>query len=142
MISKEARRNFILETITETEVANQAELVERLTAAGFSVTQASVSRDLQELGVAKRDGRYTIDGRAARNFGPISLVTSGDSLLILRCLPGIASAIAVEIDKMDLNEIAGTLAGDDTIFIAARTSSDRSGIVTRIKSLYGGIEEL
>lgn len=141
MISKEARHNFILDTITERPIANQAELVADLTAAGFSVTQASVSRDLHELGVAKREGRYTIAGKTAQNFGPISLLTSGDSLLILRCLPGIASAIAVEIDKANLVEIAGTLAGDDTIFIAVRTTADRSRIAKRLKSLFGGIEE-
>ncbi|HQZ82247.1 MAG TPA: hypothetical protein PLR83_03425 [Pyrinomonadaceae bacterium] len=141
MVSKEARHSYILEAISETPIVNQAELVESLTAAGFSVTQASISRDLHELGVAKRDGRYAIERNALVSYGPIRLRVSGDSLLILRCLPGVASAIAVEIDRADIPEIAGTLAGDDTIFIAASTSADRSQIAAKFRQIFGGIEE-
>ncbi len=140
MFSKEARHNYILEAISDVPISNQAELVENLTAAGFSVTQASISRDLHELGIAKRDGRYALE-RTAAAFGPISLRTSGDSLLVLRCLPGIASAIAVEIDRANMSEIAGTLAGDDTIFIAARTSADRPLIAAKFRQIFGGIDE-
>lgn len=141
MVSKEARHNYILDAISEKTIVNQAELVENLTAAGFSVTQASISRDLHELGVAKRDGRYALSHSSAANYGPLSLRTSGDSLLIVRCLPGVASAIAVAIDKADIPEIAGTLAGDDTIFVAAGTAADRSAIATKFRILFGGIED-
>lgn len=141
MFSKEARHNHILEAISEVPISNQAELLESLTAAGFSVTQASISRDLHELGIAKRHGRYALERTATAAYGPISLRTSGDSLLVLRCLPGIASAIAVEIDRANISEIAGTLAGDDTIFIAARTSADRPEIAARFRQLFGGIHE-
>jgi len=142
MFSKEARHNYILEAISEAPIGNQGELVESLTAAGFSVTQASISRDLHELGIAKRDGRYALDRNPMPSYGPISLRTSGDSLLVLRCLPGVASAIAVEIDRADIPEIAGTLAGDDTIFIAASTSADRKQIAAKFRQLFGGIDEV
>lgn len=141
MFSKEARHNYILDAISGTPISNQAELVANLIAAGFSVTQASISRDLHELGIAKREGRYARERTASAAYGPISLRTSGDSLLVLRCLPGIASAIAVEIDRANIPEIAGTLAGDDTIFIAASTSADRSQIAARFRLLFGGIDE-
>ncbi|KXJ99544.1 MAG: ArgR family transcriptional regulator [Acidobacteria bacterium OLB17] len=142
MVSKEARQNFILRAIGENTIANQAELVDSLTDAGFSVTQASVSRDLHELGIVKRDGRYVLERPSRPAYGPISLVHSGDSLLVVRCLPGVASAIAVEIDKAALPGVAGTLAGDDTIFIAALSSSDRERIAEKLHDLIGAVDEI
>ncbi|MBX3282255.1 MAG: arginine repressor [Acidobacteria bacterium] len=142
MISKDARHNFILQKVEENRIANQAELVESLRSAGFAVTQASISRDLQELGIVKQDGHYAISRTPAPNYGPLSLSRSGDSLLILHCLPGIASAIAVEIDKARIPEIAGTLAGDDTIFIASRTAKGRAAITATFRHLFGDIDEV
>ena len=101
---------------------------EQLERAGVSATQSSVSRDLEELGVVKHHGRYALphaNGDSTR--GLLSLDVAGDVLVVAKCLPGRASAVAVEIDDAAIPEIVGTLAGEDTIFIAVA----RSKVTTR-----------
>src|SRR5206468_8128518 len=102
--------------------------------AGVPATQSSVSRDLEELGVVKHHGSYAFpraNGDSAR--GLLSLDVAGDVLVVARCLPGRASAVAVEIDDAALTDIVGTLAGEDTIFIAAR---DRKAQRVAMKKIW------
>jgi transcriptional regulator of arginine metabolism len=132
---KERRQQRLLSLIRAKPVSTQGELVGHLTRAGFAATQSSVSRDLEELGIVKADGRYTIprqtNGAAAR--GLLSLDVAGDALVVARCEPGLASAVAVEIDRAALAEIVGTLAGEDTIFIAV---AERKAQRTAIKKIW------
>src|SRR6185503_1843678 len=118
-MQKSVRQQRILSLIRARPIGTQGELAARLQQAGVPVTQSSVSRDLEELGVVKHRGRYTIpraDGAAAR--GLLSLDLAGDVLVVARTEPGLASAVAVQIDGAVIPEIVGTIAGEDTIFVA------------------------
>ena len=113
-------------------IATQQKLLRLLERAGVPATQSSVSRDLEELGIIKHRGFYRLpqapDAASAR--GLLSLVPVGDCMLVARCEPGLASGVAIEIDHARISEITGTIAGDDTIFVAlARPNLQR--IATR-----------
>src|ERR671918_1068621 len=120
-MNKRERQQKILDLIRAKPVGTQEDLRTLLERSGVPSTQSSVSRDLEELGVVKQHGHYTLprtNGAAAR--GLLSLDHAGESLVIARTLPGLASAVAVEIDGAAIPEIVGTIAGEDTIFIAVR----------------------
>ena len=105
---------------------------------GVPATQSSVSRDLEELGVVKHHGHYTLprtNGAAAR--GLLSLDHAGESLVIARTIPGLASAVAVEIDAAAMPEIVGTIAGEDTIFVAVREAKAQRTVIRKIWELFG-----
>ncbi|HET6850745.1 MAG TPA: hypothetical protein VFH46_00405, partial [Pyrinomonadaceae bacterium] len=105
---------------------------------GVPATQSSVSRDLEELGVVKHHGHYTLprtNGAAAR--GLLSLDHAGDSLVIARTFPGLASAVAVEVDAAAIPDVVGTIAGEDTIFIAVRDAKAQRAAVKEIWKLFG-----
>ena len=119
-------------------IGTQGELAARLQQAGVPVTQSSVSRDLEELGVVKHRGRYTIpraDGAAAR--GLLSLDMAGDVLVVARTEPGLASAVAVQIDGAVIPEIVGTIAGEDTIFVAVSERKHQRVAIRKIWELFG-----
>lgn len=128
---KGRRHEVLLKVISAEKIASQTELADRLRSRNFDVTQASISRDLDELGVIKVSGVYTLPKppRGAAIFGLWSLETSGDSLIVAKCDPGLASAAAVKIDAARIPEIIGTIAGDDTIFIAVKDAkAQRAGV--------------
>ena len=136
MIKRE-RQKRILNLIRASRIGTQDELREHLERAGVAATQSSVSRDLDELGIVKHHGFYALpqaNGDAAR--GLINLDTAGDVLVIAKCLPGRASAVAVEIDDAAISEIVGTLAGEDTIFIAVREQKAQRAAMKRIWELF------
>ncbi len=119
-------------------ITTQEELKSLLEKAGVAATQSSVSRDLEELGVVKHHGHYTVtrvNGAAAQ--GLLSLDMAGDNLIVARTEPGLASAIAVQIDGAAIPEIVGTLAGEDTIFIAVRESKTQRTAMKKIWELFG-----
>ena len=120
-MQKTLRQKRLLSLIKGKPFATQGELRDSLERAGVPATQSSLSRDMEELGIVKHRGHYTVpksNGAAAR--GLLSLDLSGDNLVIARTEPGLASAVAVEIDGAAISEIVGTLAGEDTIFVAVR----------------------
>jgi transcriptional regulator of arginine metabolism len=134
-VEKRRRRDIIRELIESQPPASQKELVDLLTARGVKVDQSTISRDLRELGVVRlpgADGRsvYGFPGehvgpaagdelrRGARDF-VIGIEASGN-LVILRTAPGNAQAMAAILDRTHLEEVAGTVAGDDTIIIVVR----------------------
>jgi transcriptional regulator of arginine metabolism len=132
------RQQKALGLIQVRRITTQQELMRLLEQAGFPATQSSVSRDLEELGVVKQRGFYivpqTADGASAR--GLISLAPAGDFMLVARCEPGLASAVAVEIDRAKLVEIAGTIAGEDTIFIALHNAKLQPTAARKIWELF------
>ena len=137
-MQKNLRQKKLLSLINSKPFATQAELRDYLEKAGVPATQSSLSRDLEELGVVKHHGHYTIpraNGAAAR--GLLSLDLSGDNLVIARTEPGLASAVAVEIDRAAIAEIVGTLAGEDTIFVAVREQKAQRVAMKRIWELFG-----
>ena len=140
------RRRAILELVSSRRVANQLELVALLTARGIEATQSSVSRDLRFLGVGKIGGFYALPGgrepgaesrrelletarflRGARPAGP--------NLTVVITAVGAAQAVARAFDNAAWPEVVGTLAGDDTIFIATANAADQSRFLDRLGSL-------
>jgi transcriptional regulator of arginine metabolism len=137
-MNKRERQQKILGLIQAKPVGTQEDLRALLESAGVPATQSSVSRDLEELGVVKHHGHYTLprtNGAAAR--GLLSLDHAGDTLIIARTVPGLASAVAVEIDAAAIEEIVGTIAGEDTIFIAVRDAKAQRAAVKEIWKLFG-----
>ena len=129
------RQKLIAEFIRSDQVGSQEEVTARLAEHGFAVTQATVSRDLDQLGAVKvkRGGasRYALpdqlgsDDRAGNRLSRLVVewVQSADlagNLVILKTPPGSAHLVAFAIDQARLLDVAGTIAGDDTIFVAVR----------------------
>lgn len=136
-MNKRDRQQRILSLIQAKPIGTQEDLRALLESAGTPATQSSVSRDLEELGIVKYHGHYTLpraDTATAR--GLLSLDQAGDSLVIARTLPGLASAVAVAIDAAALPEVVGTIAGEDTIFIAVRDAKAQRPTIKQIWELF------
>lgn len=126
------RRRLIADWLREQQVASQDELVARLLKAGFAATQATVSRDLDEIGAVRvrRQGttRYVLGERTDPAAGGrrldrllaewVTAIIPAGALLVMRTPPGSANLVAGAIDAASLPEVAGTIAGDDTLFVA------------------------
>ena len=137
-MQKTKRQQKIMSLIRARRIGTQQELTTLLERAGFVATQPSISRDLEELGVVKHDGHYTLpraEGAAAR--GLLGLDAAGDCLVVAKCEPGLASAVAVAIDRAGLGEIVGTVAGEDTIFIAVHERKAQRAVIKKVWELFG-----
>ena len=134
---KSLRQKKLLSLINARPFATQAELRDSLEAAGVPATQSSLSRDLEELGIVKHHGHYA----QPRSAGPaaqglLSLDGAGDHLVVAKTEPGRASAVAVDIDGAAIKEIVGTLAGEDTIFIAVRDLKEQRAAIKKIWEVF------
>jgi transcriptional regulator of arginine metabolism len=137
-MNKRERQQKILGLIQAKPVGTQQDLRALLERAGVPATQSSVSRDLEELGIVKQHGHYTLPrANGASGRGLLSLDHAGDSLVIARTLPGLASAVAVEIDSAALPDVVGTIAGEDTIFIAVRDAKSQRGVIKKVWEIVG-----
>lgn len=136
---KETRQQKILSLIRAKRIGTQEELTSHLERAGLAATQSSVSRDLVELGIVKHQGHYRLpqNSNGASVRGLLSLESAGDVLVVAKCDPGMASAVAVEIDRVAIPEIVGTLAGEDTIFIAVIEPKAQRTAIKKIWELFG-----
>jgi len=135
---KNVRQRKLLSLIRARPFATQSELRDSLERAGIPATQSSLSRDLEELGIVKHRGHYTLpksNGAAAR--GLLTLDLAGENLVIVRTEPGLASAVAVEIDGAAISEIVGTLAGEDTVFVAVRDQKAQRLVMKKVWELFG-----
>lgn len=152
MANKRARQATIRELIEARAVGSQEELRKLLRQRGWDVTQATLSRDLRELGVARvstpEGARYTLSGStpAGGDGDPVleavlpALFTAVDGvgeMVVIRTVPGGAQPIARAIDAESWPDILGTLAGDDTILLICRSTAARDRLVRRIRSLAG-----
>jgi transcriptional regulator of arginine metabolism len=136
-MNKHDRQQKILSLIQAKPIGTQEDLRVLLERAGVPATQSSVSRDLEELGVVKQHGHYRLprtNGSFAR--GLLSLDQAGESLVIARTLPGLASAVAVEIDAAAMPEVVGTIAGEDTIFIAVHDAKAQRATIKQVWELF------
>ncbi len=142
------RRTRILDLLRAENVATQAELCRRLERRGLHVTQATVSRDLEELGVVKTREGYRLPEAAEPAAGtvpqpPLSVVLKeflrdarqASNLVILRTHPGNAHSVAVALDAERWPQVAGTVAGDDTIFVATPRPQEAARILKKILAL-------
>ncbi|SRR5258706_12654186 len=137
-MQKRKRQNALLSLIDSMSIASQSELASRLCEQGFGVTQASISRDIDELGIIKLDGHYALPQKPGSDseLGQVSLDAAGDNLIVGRCASGLASAITVKIDAAHIPEIVGTIAGDDTIFIAVKDAEAQAVVFKKISKIF------
>lgn len=135
---KRERQDALLSLIRSGSISSQAELASRLNDLGFTVTQASVSRDLDELGISKQNGAYMIPKipDMVSEFGRVRFDAAGENLIVGRCASGLASAITVRIDGAGIPEIVGTIAGDDTIFIAVKDQGSQAAVLEMMAALF------
>ncbi len=152
--SKGQRQRMISDWLRAHRVGSQEEVVARLAFAGLAVTQATVSRDLEELGAVKirRDGaiRYIIPDAAEPGIAAAKLdrvlaewvdqIVPAGNLLVMRTPPGSANLVANAIDVAQLADIAGTIAGDDTIFVALADGVDAHAAAERLQARRNGTE--
>ncbi len=139
------RRQAIVRILRDGHVRRQEDLARLLKTAGFEVTQSSVSRDLRDLGVLKASGRYVLPpdevSRANGDFGMLGqfvrgLRRAGASLTVVRTTIGSAQSVAVAIDRAEWPEVAGTISGDDTIFIATANARAQDALVARLQAIF------
>lgn len=137
-MQKEQRQTAILKLITAKQIGRQEELAEILEKKGFSVTQSSVSRDLLELGIIKVNGFYALPQKPKNEmvFGLISLEIAGENLIVAKTEAGFAAAVCVRIDNENLPEIVGTIAGEDTIFIAVRNQKEQRIVLKKVWEIF------
>ncbi len=142
-MDKHYRRTQILELLRTENVATQADLRQQLQRRGIHVTQATVSRDIEELGVVKaREGYRLPDSRQpiAPPLPTLAVILKeflrdirqASNLVIVKTHPGNAHTVAVALDAEQWPEVVGTVAGDDTIFVAAARARDASRIRKKI----------
>jgi len=150
--SKRERHKIIKEIVENGKVSSQEELAEILENKGIQVAQATLSRDIRDLGITKRhdDGGYyySLPGLAFRpsgrripdSFGSVSSLEFTGPLAVLKTMPGHANMIAAVIDANSLPEVCGTIAGDDTIILAIREGVSREDLVGSLEGLFPGLE--
>ena len=151
-LRKQQRQQTLLRLVSEKGLATQQDVVRALRAAGFAATQATVSRDIVELGLVKvgRDGDHVY-------APPVAMPASGGierlrrfceaysvqgavagNLVVLRTPPGTANALAIALDTSGFSDVVGTIAGDDTVFVAARDPARARGINKRLGEMGVG----
>ncbi len=137
-MQKDFRQKTILDLIRANKIATQEELSEMLEDTGVSATQSSVSRDLVELGIIKSGGIYALpETRSELNiFGLSSLETAGNNLIVAKCELGLASAACVKIDAAEIDEIVGTIAGEDAIFIAVKDEKAQKIVIKKVWEIF------
>ncbi len=139
------RRSAIVRILRDGLVRRQQDLVRLLKKTGLEATQSSISRDLRDLGVLRAGGRYVLPpdevSRANGDFGALAqfvraLRRAGPSLTVLRTTIGAAQSVAVAIDRAEWPEVAGTISGDDTIFIATASARAQDELIARLRALF------
>ncbi len=139
------RQGAIMRILRGGLVRRQEDLVRLLKKEGHAVTQSSISRDLRDLGVLKAGGRYVLPpdevSRTNGDFGTLAqfvrgLKRAGPSITVLRTTIGAAQSVAVAIDRAEWREVAGTISGDDTIFIATVNARSQNALVARLQTVF------
>lgn len=143
------RHAKIIELIGKYQIETQEELAAYLNQEGFKVTQATVSRDIRDLKLTKipaEDGkqRYTVHQKAGTTMNDkyIRMLKDGfvsmdmaQNILVIKTVSGMAMAVAAAIDSLQFPEVAGTIAGDDTIMCAIRTTEDTTKVMDKISKM-------
>ena len=147
---KSSRQERILEIIASKDVDTQGQLIDELSARGVKSTQATLSRDIKELRLVKEltsAGKYRYvaagkddltdsDLRLKKIFREsVSSYATAQNILVIRTLPGLASAACAALDGMEIEGLVGTLAGDDTAFIAMKDKESAEILEQEIEKL-------
>jgi transcriptional regulator of arginine metabolism len=132
---KTTRQETILEIIGAKRIGTQQQLARELQRRGIIATQSSVSRDIVELGLTKLNGSYTAPRPALAGSSVMEIETAGDNLIVIKTEIGQASATALTIDRAKIDEIIGTVAGDDTLFVAVKNIEAQRAAMEQIVQL-------
>ena len=144
-MNKSFRQGQILKIIRSKEIYTQDELARELQAVGVPATQVTLSRDIRELGLAKTANGYR--PMPVERSGPtleyvvneyLQDIRIAQNLIILKTSPGNANALAVVLDREDLDEVVGTLAGDDTVLVIAPDDDAAGSLRRRLLGLISG----
>lgn len=148
---KNARQQKILELIDKYDIDTQETLIERLREAGYIVTQTTVSRDIKQLSLVKGvTGRgtykYVSPNVKSASSAPVlnSAITesiihieAAENIIVIKTMSGMANAVGVCIDSLHVSGVVGSVAGDDTILLVAKTSEVAQGIEVELKQDFG-----
>jgi len=146
---KTKRQSKMLELIRKNEIETQEEILAYLVQEGFSVTQATVSRDIRELKLTKiattsGKQKYAVLNENSTDMtekyvrvlkdGYVSM-DMAQNILVIKTVSGMANAVCASLDAMNIHEIVGTIAGDDTIMCAIRTTEDTIAIMKKLRKI-------
>lgn len=146
---KSARHEKIIELIREYDIDTQEELAAKLNAAGFKVTQATVSRDIRALKLMKVTGkegksRYAILSETSTELGDkytrvlhdaLTSIETAQNMIVIRTVPGMAMGVAAALDALNWKEILGSIAGDDTVMCVARDGEQAQAVSDKLKGI-------
>ncbi len=149
--NQDSRRRTLKSLLRRRRLRTQEELVACLEERGFTITQSSLSRDLMALGASKVDGAYRVvsdaeeAGEAGQKYPTLgelqpfvrSIKAAGPNLLVVATRPGLAQTVALALDSMGMPEVTGTIAGDDTVFVATPSRRTQRSLERRFDNLLG-----
>ena len=138
---RDQRQREILSILRDHPVAGQSELIEELARRGIQATQSSVSRDLRDMGAARVAGRYVLPAQPREGEGGVmevvrfvhGLKPAGPHLTVVFTAIGAAQSVALALDRAAWPEVVGTMAGDDTIFVATASTGDQKRFLHRLE---------
>lgn len=149
-MSKKSRQSKIIEIISTNEVDTQEELAKVLNSCGFNVTQATVSRDIKELGLIKVNGikrkhKYAVTNYQTDNTHDdkflnlfkncVVNIVRAQNLVVVKTLGGNGNSAGVLVDRLQIKEVVGSVAGDDTLLIVTHSERDAEAVVAALKKL-------
>ena len=136
------RHKFLSKLLHEHGFSSQEDVVEAMEKAGYAVTQSSISRDFRELGVIKIGGRYLpsseLKGEADTSAFQKMIMgvdTAGANLVVVKTKSGCANAVAEQMDLTDIAGVVGTVAGDNTFFVATKNKSAQTRVVAALRNI-------
>ena len=148
---KNARQNKILELIEEYEISTQEALIQKLAEHGFDSTQTTISRDIRQLRLIKGPtgrGTYKYVAPEVRrgNDAPghnsaltdaVLAIEAAQNIVVVKTMAGMANAIAVCVDSLQIKDIIGSVAGDDTILLVLKTAEKAQDVEAELKGVFG-----
>ena len=150
---KRNRQSAILEIISRENIETQEQLLAALRERGITSTQATVSRDIKQLHLIKEPAgegvyKYTVSGRRSRPAEKLRTIfresvlsiDRAQNLVVIRTLPGMADAACFALDNMEVSGMVGSLAGDDTAFLAMRDTQSAAALCEQIRAVLGGTD--
>lgn len=147
---KKVRHELILNFIKNNNVSRQEEIIAMLSKNGYKVTQATISRDIKELKLIKEhfgnnDIRYAVSEKLDNEDNYKMIFTrsaisaeAAMNLIVIKCYAGTANAVSIALESMNLSGVIGTIAGDDTIFVACKSIEATEHIIKTINAMLKG----
>lgn len=143
---KPGRQSVILQIIEEKPIETQSQLIDELKAHGIVTTQATLSRDINDLELIKENGRYarSVNSMAKENHDRLRRIfresviscTIAQNIIVIKTLPGLANAACSAIDHIKLDGLAGSIAGDDTAFLAMSDNNAAKQLLDYINEYF------